>query len=616
MSPFSKFAQVRCAAIWMATLTYVLWFPLDLVFPSEHQLIHVDNRIDTSVWIVLGLDVLITLHTGYVTKSGAVIASHWLIVWNYIKTRLIWDVLLAVSLLIHTSGPNDDSKLSGRWSHFILNGLSIERLAYITQLARVIWLVRTNQSGRANNIWAWLLYSRHSHLLRIAGIVTVLIAIAHYNACIWTALLREGDDNGDPNMPWQDRYSANFYAALLLLQGEGVPTDTTEQNLFASLSTLVGSIVLAVVFGHVAILVSNFNANFTNYQRKMEAVFAMTAKLQLPVPLRERIHEYYEHLWHEYECLDGQIVQFSKELSHTLGLEVVLFKYMELVMHVPFWRDCTPDFQKQLMLRLDVRVYLPDDFIMRQGEVGDQFYMVNRGYCELSRKLQRFERVTNTIIGLGRSNTGINTVRNNGGLTTRRRSSAINAGQMDDGYRQSAYELDAAQRRYYSAGGGGRRTVKGYESLMTRGQAFGDIALLMNYQRAANVRAITHVEMCVLSRDNFQEVLSRYPEDRRRVVVDMLTSYMQSYETSQSRCPLLELVRSVYSPEVIAEACAKAGSQSPLLPQIMTARQAAERIYTAINADIEDSSLKFGVGVHVREQLIELRERRRAKLAN
>lgn len=80
----------------------------------------------------------------------------------------------------------------------------------------------------------------------------------------------------------------------------------------------------------------------------------MTAKLQLPLSLRERIHEYYEHLWHEYEYLDGDIVQFSKELSRTLGLEVVLFKYMELVVHIPFWKDCTPDFQKQLMLRLDV----------------------------------------------------------------------------------------------------------------------------------------------------------------------------------------------------------------------------------------------------------------------
>jgi hypothetical protein len=93
----------------------------------------------------------------------------------------------------------------------------------------------------------------------------------------------------------------------------------------------------------------------------------------------------------------------------------------------------------------------------------------------------------------------------------------------------------------------------------------------------------------------------------------MLTSYMQSYEASQAKCPMLELVRNLYSAEAIAEVCARAGMPPPLYPPLLTVRQAAERIYTAINADIQDSTLKFGVGVNIREQLIDLRERRRKK---
>ncbi|GMF15936.1 unnamed protein product [Phytophthora lilii] len=93
----------------------------------------------------------------------------------------------------------------------------------------------------------------------------------------------------------------------------------------------------------------------------------------------------------------------------------------------------------------------------------------------------------------------------------------------------------------------------------------------------------------------------------------MLTSYMQSFEMSQSRCPLLELVRTVYSPEAIADVCKSAGEHPRLLPQVLTVRQAAERIYTAINVAIQDTTLKFDVGVNVREQLIDLRDRRRQK---
>ncbi|GMF22651.1 unnamed protein product [Phytophthora fragariaefolia] len=601
LSPYSKFSQVRYAFVLFATICYVLWFPMELAFPEQHEL----TSVDAVVGVVLASDVLLTLHTGYVTPTGTIVISHWYIFWQYVKTRLVIDVAVAVPLVMHVDR-RDISDIGGKWVAFALDLVTMERLAYITRFVRMIWLAHANQAGGKNNFWAWLLYSRFSHLFRIAGIVTMLVTIAHYIACIWTVLLREEGIVDEINPSWHDQYSASFYSALLLLQGEGVSTDSAGQNLFASLSVLVGSIVLAVVFGHVAILVSNFNANTTSYQHKMEEVFAMTSKLQLPLPLRERIHEYYEHLWHEYECLDGDIVQFSKELSHTLGLEVVLFKYMELVMHIPFWKDSTPDFQKQLMLRLDVRVYLPNDFIMRQGEVDDEFYMVNRGYCELSRELNKFERVTTTTMASAQTGSGNNTARSNGGLTSRRRHA-----HSEGGIRQSAYELDEAQRLYYSKNGG--RGPKGIELVVSRGQAFGDLALLMNYPRAANVRAITHVEMCVLSRANFQAVLARYAEDRHRVVVDMLTSFMQSYEGALSRCPMLELVRSVYSPDAIAEACAKAGGHLPYPPPVLTARQAAERIYMAINVEIQDPTLKFGVGVNVRDQLIELRDQRRRK---
>ncbi|GMF32499.1 unnamed protein product [Phytophthora lilii] len=480
---------------------------------------------------------------------------------------------------MHSSNAHN-ALLGGKWVSFALDIISVERLAF----------------------WAWLHYSRYSHLFQIAGIIALLIWIAHYIACIWTILLEEGDDFEKTFASWHD---PSFYAALLLLQGEGVPANTAAQNLFASLSVVVGSIVLAVVFGHVAILVSNFNANTTSYQRKIEEVFAMTAKLQLPAPLRERIHDYYEHLWHEYECLEGEIVIFSKDLSHTLGLEVVLFKYMEVVMHAPFWKDCTPDFQKQLMLRLDVRVYLPNDFIMREGEVDDEFYMVNRGYCELRSDLNRFERVNTTTFAAVRNGF----IHGNSARSVRRRST-MSGDQGDDGPRQSAYELDAAQRKCYRNGGRGRQ---GHEVLFSRGQACGDMALLMNYQRAANVRAVTHVEICVLSRDPFQTVLTKYPDDRQRVVVDMLASYMQSFESSKGRCPLLELVGKIYRPKAIAEVCAKTGGPVSHFPSILTARQAAERIYTAMNVEANDVTLIFGVGGGDRDRLIDLRERLRRK---
>ncbi|GMF25816.1 unnamed protein product [Phytophthora lilii] len=88
-------------------------------------------------------------------------------------------------------------------------------------------------------------------------------------------------------------------------------------------------------------------------------------------------------MWSEYRSLDG-IVKFQRELAHTLGLELGLYKYMNLVVKIPFWESCSPDFATQIILNLAVRVYLPDDYVVRKGDSGDEMLMINRGVCELS----------------------------------------------------------------------------------------------------------------------------------------------------------------------------------------------------------------------------------------
>ncbi|GMF12481.1 unnamed protein product [Phytophthora lilii] len=136
-------------------------------------------------------------------------------------------------------------------------------------------------------------------------------------------------------------------------------------------------------------LVSNFNANTTNYHRKMEAVYATMDKMDLPLKLRERVKEYYTHVWLEYEALDGNINKFQQELTHTLGIEIGLYKHMNLVVRIPFWEDCTPDFLTQIVLNLGVRVYMPDDYVVRRREIGSEMMMINLGYCILSKPMKR-----------------------------------------------------------------------------------------------------------------------------------------------------------------------------------------------------------------------------------
>ncbi|TMW58782.1 hypothetical protein Poli38472_006927 [Pythium oligandrum] len=360
------------------------------------------------------------------------------------------------------------------------------RLVHLQTVIRGVLLTRALRLSRS--LITWLLYSRYSHLLAIVKLLWLVVITVHYLACMRHYLVLEQTTNRQAT-GWS-AYFADFFYAICLLQGQGdsTQTDNIAANLFSILTVLLGSVLLAIVFGNVAMLVSNFNANETNYQRKLESVVATMDKLHLPEPLRRRIHQYYTHLWSEYESLDGDIFHFSRELSHTLALEVGLCRYMNLITTISFWKDCSPDFITQIVLSLVVRVYLPHDYVIRKGEIGTELFMINRGICELD--------LLEAATSLGQS-------------PPRRRSREAPPAADGRSYAQ------IRKLRHRNSHGG-------FE--MYPGEVLGEMSLLMNYRRTANVLALTHVEMCILTRESFQLLITRYADDRRVVLQRMIQS--------------------------------------------------------------------------------------------
>ncbi|KAF1325684.1 Voltage-gated ion channel, partial [Globisporangium splendens] len=610
LSPFSTASRVRGVVLLLAFLVHALNFPAQIAFSQSRS---DEDRslydIDIATEVVFVVNFLLSFNTSFMDKRGALVTDRREIAWHYLKGWCFLDFLAVVPTEIITwlsTGNSSEDRISSLY--ILCDGIfRTQRLVQIVRMFRMISIAYVSRSP-GKSIWAWLLYSRYSHLLRILWIV---VLIAHYMACCWKLL-----EVTPTSLSIVERYAENFNDALQLLQGQGLETETAAQNVFASFAVLLGSIMLAVVFGHVAMLVSNFNANSTNYQRKMESVFAVMSKLQLPALLRERIHQYYEHLWREYESLDSELVKFAKDLTHNLTLEVVLFKYMDLVMNVPFWRECSPDFQKQLMLHLQVRVHLPDDFILRRGEVGDEFYMINRGSCELTTGPDSFEQAT---APLHPPRTAASDVRRTdasryassgyygNGVGGARGLESI-ATDDDDGTADN--ERDLKRSRIHMSDGSVDNGVLSAHSQeraaksklarrLIRGQAFGEIALVMNYERTANVRAMTYVEMCVLTRTDFQTIRTRYPEDRRHVISKILTSCMESNEARDVFCPLKDAVVTVFTDRSRHDAAAV---------ETITAKHAAVIIKCVVSPEVTDSSMKFGFGAKLKRDLIKLKE--------
>ncbi|TMW68233.1 hypothetical protein Poli38472_007905 [Pythium oligandrum] len=407
-----------------------------------------------------------------------------------------------------------------------------------------LWLARVIRVTK--DVWLRLLYNRFSYVLSLLRLVLLLALTTHYTACFWrlVQLLDHGDavDIHDGGV-W-DTYMTDVYYAVQLLQGHGGVARTTRDHVFSSVAVLIGILVLATLSGSLAVLIFNYYSNSSSYQRKLESVFAKMDKLHLPPSLRARIHQYYDHLWFEHDSLNGEIAQFTRELSPSLALEVRLFKYMDLVLRVPLWRDCSTDFVTQIMLRLNVRAYLPEDYVIRQGEIGEELFLLNRGICELRACSGTSTGVSDPLIPLHH--------RPPSTITTE--------------------------------GGGGGQNIN-VRRLMP-GHAFGELALLMNYKRSATVRALTFVEMCLLSRQAFQEILLRYREDRGKVLKELVLSCIDMRDKRFIPFPWEELIE---------RANAKTPATGISAHTRLSPEEAADRIVDFINPpERTDTSITFG----------------------
>ncbi|TMW58779.1 hypothetical protein Poli38472_006924 [Pythium oligandrum] len=110
------------------------------------------------------------------------------------------------------------------------------------------------------------------------------------------------------------------------------------------------------------------------------------------------------------------------------------------------------------------------------------------------------------------------------------------------------------------------------------GAVLGEMGLLINYRRTVNVLAITYVEMCILKRETFQQLIARYLTDRHTVLHRILQS---SIERNDKPFPWQEL-------------CAMMGVD----PDPLTPAETATALLEQIDDTTIDPSIQYGFQAH------------------
>jgi len=161
---------------------------------------------------------------------------------------------------------------------------------------------------------------------------------------------------------------------------EEAPETPLEMGYMLIIAFLVLFIVAALI-GSVVDLVANMNARSEEFRKKMAHINIFMKNKDLPPELRDRIRKYYFHLWSRQGGMDDESI--LTELPARLRTEISLEINGAIISKVPFFKDSNPGFISALVSYLKPEIYAPGEWVVREGDVGHEMYFISQGTVDV-----------------------------------------------------------------------------------------------------------------------------------------------------------------------------------------------------------------------------------------
>jgi hypothetical protein len=134
----------------------------------------------------------------------------------------------------------------------------------------------------------------------------------------------------------------------------------------------------AFIIGNVASLIANLDANQGRFREKLDQIQAYMRERRIPAILQQQVRDYYQYMW-EYSHDASMELDFLDELPHSIKTRIYLHLHQELLEKVPLFQDADKGFIEDLVIKLKPRILPPNDYIIREEQLGHEMYFIKRG---------------------------------------------------------------------------------------------------------------------------------------------------------------------------------------------------------------------------------------------
>ncbi|MGO9308217.1 MAG: ion transporter [Spirochaetia bacterium] len=202
-------------------------------------------------------------------------------------------------------------------------------------------------------------------LMRLVTFGFWFVTTVHLMACGWV-LIGASEHFRSPF----DQYLRGVYWCVTTIAtigyGDYTPShDSNVQIIYTVVVMIFGVGMYGYIIGNVATLIANLDVARANYQAKMEEVNDYMRTRRVPGTLQSRVRNYYAYLWETQKSVSS--ISITEELPHTLSMEISLFLNRSILEKVSLFKNANEIFIREIVQLLGPMVFLPDDYIIRQG---------------------------------------------------------------------------------------------------------------------------------------------------------------------------------------------------------------------------------------------------------
>lgn len=319
---------------------------------------------DTLVTIFFAIDIFIRFNTGYFDE-GQLIKEKALVRADYLKGAFIIDVLATIpfELIFLVLGVGSGKTMG--------DGLRLFRLFRLFRLLRVIRL--------------FSLFKRRSHLLDKPIILNIFqysvmsFLASHAIACGW--LLVAGFE---VELDHFTNYITALYWTITTLTTVGYGDISPSDNLgriYTMGVMILGVAMYAFIIGNISTLLVKVDAYQEKQREKMSNLVSFMKHHGIPKTLYDEVVGFYVHFLTVNTGEHG--AEVMKDLPAPLRQQLELYVNLKLINMVPFFNPLSQSCKKALCKVLEPIVVGPDEYIIKEGDHGNEMFFIGHGVLEV-----------------------------------------------------------------------------------------------------------------------------------------------------------------------------------------------------------------------------------------